>query len=147
MPAFKHGKNTAFALGTVGTPATLVDLSPYLMQVQFPQPTEVAETSTFGTVAKTYVVGLKSSGISFSGRYDNTLDIQLSALLGSETAVTWCYAPTGSTTVPRYTGTGFITSYDIQGAIGDMVGFSVQIQVTGAVTRNTTVANAWPAVN
>ncbi len=142
MPTFRHGKNTYFALGSAGTESTLVNLSTYLMQVQFPRPIDVAETSTFGTTAKTYVVGLYGSTISFTGRWEPTVDAQLAGLLGNSTAVSFEYGPGGNTAAQtpalvKYTGSGFLTSYDVQGAVGDMVGFSVQMQISGAVTRAT----------
>ncbi|CAB4176423.1 hypothetical protein UFOVP978_31 [uncultured Caudovirales phage] len=137
MPSFRHGKNTYFGIGSAATLTTIVDISTYLMQVQMPRPVDVAETSTFGTSAKTYVVGMTGSAISFSGRFDDTLDTQLSALLGVG-PVTFNYGPGGNTaTYVKYSGQCFITSYDVSGGVGDMVGFSVQAQITGAVTKST----------
>lgn len=138
MPTFRHGKNTYFALGSQATPSTLVDISTYLKDVQFPRPVDVAETSAFGTTAKTYVVGLYSSSFSFNGQYDATLDTQLAALLGFETAISFAYGPGGNTSgYTKYTGTCYITSYDIQSGVGDIVAISVQAQVTGAVNKTT----------
>lgn len=134
MPTFRHGKLSHFSLGSAGAEATLTNLSPYLTDVQFPRPVDVAETSTFGTTAKTYVIGLYSSAFSFTGRYDETIDGQLSSLLGSEKPVGFRYGPGGSANGRRsYLGAAYITSYDVQGGVGDMVGISLQAQVTGAV--------------
>ena len=134
MPTFRHGKLSHFSLGTSGSEAVFTNLSPYLTDVQFPRPVDVAETSTFGTTAKTYVIGLYSSAFSFTGRYDETIDGYLSALLGSEKPVAFRYGPGGSASGRRsYLGVAYITAYDMQGGVGDMVGISLQAQVTGAV--------------
>ncbi len=46
--------------------------------------------------------------------------------------------PEGSTsTYVKYTGEAILTSYEKSGAIGDVVTYSAEFQVTGAVTRGT----------
>jgi hypothetical protein len=46
--------------------------------------------------------------------------------------------PEGSTsTYVKYTGECILTSYEKSGAIGDVVTYSAEFQVTGAVTRGT----------
>lgn len=137
--AFAHGKTGAFKLGTTGTPGTVVDLSAWLDNVSFPESVDTGETTVFGQSSKSYVVGLKDSTISISGKWDaTTLDPQLFGLLGSTVAVTWEYGPAGSTVgMVRYTGTAFMTSYQVTTPVADVVTFSCDFQVTGNVTRNT----------
>ena len=65
--SFRHGKNTA----------VLVDqynISPFLNEVSSSQSIETADTSTFGTAAKTYVVGQNDATISFTGLFDGATD-------------------------------------------------------------------------
>ena len=136
MPTFRHGKLTYFGLGTSNAEATETNLSNYLTDVQFPRPVDVAETSTFGQAggSKTYVVGYSSAQFSFTGRYDETIDGYLSALLGSEKPVGFGYGPGGAQAARRkYLGICYVTSYDVQGGVGDMVGISLQAQVTGGI--------------
>jgi hypothetical protein len=48
--AFSHGKNTVFKIDdSIGT---LRDISTYLEDVDFPQPVETSETTTFGNTCK-----------------------------------------------------------------------------------------------
>ncbi len=135
MP-FVHGKSTDFRLDNSG--GTLTDISSYLDNVSFPQPIETAETTVFGQASKTYIVGLKDSSISLSGKWDSTLDAQIAAVVGQSATLSFQYGPAGTTVGNiKYTGECFVTSYDVTNAVGDVVTFSVELQVTGAVTRTT----------
>jgi len=62
MPTFRHGKSTVFKVDNSG--GTLTDISNTLTDVGFPQTVDTAETSTFGSSAKSYVVGLTDSSLS-----------------------------------------------------------------------------------
>ena len=133
MP-FVHGKTTDFRIDNSG--GTLTDISAYCDSVDFPQSVETAETTTFGDSNKDYIVGLKDSTISFSGKWDSVLDGVLAPVLGHPATISFQYGPAGSTvTNVKYTGECFVTSYQVTGAVGDVVTFSAEAQVTGAVTR------------
>lgn len=138
MP-FVHGRNTYFRVDNSG--GTLTDLSAYCDNVDFPQTVETAETTTFGDTSKDFIVGLRDATISISGKWDgavSAVDATLSGILGQAASVTFEYGPAGSTPGSvRYTGECFCTSYQITGAVGDVVTFSAEFQVTGNVTRNT----------
>jgi hypothetical protein len=134
--AFVHGKSTDFRVDNSG--GTLTDISAYCDSVDFPQTVETAETTTFGDSNKDYIVGLKDSTISFSGKWDSALDAILAPILGQAASVSFQYGPAGSTvTNVKYTGECFVTSYQVTGSVGDVVTFSAEAQVTGAVTRGT----------
>jgi hypothetical protein len=134
--AFVHGKSTDFRVDNSG--GTLTDISAYCDSVDFPQTVETAETTTFGDSNKDYIVGLKDSTISFSGKWDSALDAILAPILGQAASVSFQYGPAGSTvTNVKYTGECFLTSYQVTGSVGDVVTFSAEAQVTGAVTRGT----------
>ena len=136
MPTYRHGKNTVFKVDISG--GTLTDISNTLTDVSFPQSVDTAETSTFGSSAKSYVVGLTDSTISISGNFDATVDAHLAGILGQAASVSFEYGPEGSTsTYVKYTGECYLTSYEKSGAIGDVVTYSAEFQVTGAVTRGT----------
>lgn len=137
MPTFRHGKSTVLKLGTAGTPGTVVDRSDGLDNVTFPREVDTAETSTFGSTAKTYVVGLTNATMSFTGKFDATYDAAFSGIVGLDTPVSFEYGPEGSVTGRvKYSGTLILTSYETSGAIGDVVGVSAQAQITGPVTRS-----------
>jgi hypothetical protein len=134
--AFVHGKSADFRLDNSG--GTLTDLSAYLDNVSFPQPIETAETTTFGSSSKSYIVGLKDSSISLSGKWDSTPDAHLAAVLGQAASLSFQYGPAGTTVGNiKYTGECYVTSYDVSAPVGDVVTFSLELQVTGAVTRGT----------
>jgi hypothetical protein len=136
MPTFRHGKATVFKLDNAS--ATLTDISNTLTDVSFPAKVDTAEVTAFGASAKSYVVGLTDGTISISGTFDATVDALFAGVVGFATALNWNYGPEGSTAgFVKYTGTGFVTSYQKSGTVGDVVKYTADIQVTGAVTRTT----------
>lgn len=136
MPTFRHGKSTVFKVDNSG--GTLTDISNTLTDVTFPQTIETAETTSFGSSAKTYIVGLTDSTISVSGTWDATVDAHLAGILGQAASVSFEYGPEGSTsTYIKYSGECYLTSYEKSGSVGDAVKYSAEFQVTGAVTRGT----------
>lgn len=137
--AFQHGRTGYFNLDdNSGTPA---DLSAYVDNIDFPQTLETAETTVFGSTAKTYIVGLKDSTFSVGGSWDPTLDAHMSSMLvGANFAnsKTFVIGPQGSTGGQiKYTGECFITNYSGAVPVGDKVTWTADFQVTGAVTRTT----------
>ena len=136
MPTFRHGKSTVFKVDNAA--GTLTDISNTLTDVGFPQTVETAETTSFGSSAKTYVVGLSDSTVSASGNFDATVDAHLAGILGQAATVSFEYGPEGSANgAVKYTGEAILTSYEKSGAVGDVVTYSAEFQVTGAVTRGT----------
>jgi hypothetical protein len=136
MPTFRHGKSTVFKVDS--SAGTLTDISNTLTDVSFPQTVETAETTSFGSSAKTYVVGLSDSTVSVSGNFDATVDALLGGVLGQAATLSFEYGPEGSANGSvKYTGEAILTSYEKSGAVGDVVTFSAEFQVTGAVTRGT----------
>jgi hypothetical protein len=134
MPTFRHGKSTVFKVDNSG--GSLTDISNTLTDVGFPQSVDTAETSTFGSSAKSYVVGLTDSTLSISGNFDATVDAHLAAVLGQAATLSFEYGPEGSTVgFVKYTGEAILTSYEKSGAIGDVVSYSAEFQVSGAITR------------
>jgi hypothetical protein len=138
--AFVHGKKAYFAI-QISTGGTLTAIDEYLNDVSLSRSFETAETTTFGLDDKTYLVGLGDATISLSGFFDSTLDAAIASHLGATTTATTfefraSEASVGATN-PKFTGSAFITSYDISPAIGDTVPVSIELQVTGPVTRAT----------
>ena len=134
MPTFRHGKSTVFKVDN--NAGSLTDISNTLTDVSFPQSVDTAETSAFGASAKSYVVGLSDATLSVSGNFDATVDAHLAAIVGKADSVSFEYGPEGSTAgFVKYTGEALLTSYEKSGAIGDVVTYSAEFQVTGAITR------------
>ena len=134
--AFVHGSDSVFKLDNAG--GSLTDISTYVNNVDFPETADVAETSTLGASNKTYIVGLKDATISLGGLFDATVDAILGAVVGQSATLSFEYSQegTGSGKV-KYTGECILTSYTLSSPVGDVVGFSADLQVSGAVTRAT----------
>ena len=134
--AFVHGKSAAFKLDNDS--GSLVDYSAYLEDISFPRSVETAETTTFGSSAKSYITGLSDATISLSGKFDAAADATLAAVLGQSATLSFEYGPAGSTTgLVKYSGEAIMTSYEVGATVGDVVTASVELQVTGAITRGT----------
>ena len=134
--AFVHGKSAVFKLDDSG--GTLRDISAYLEEVSMPRSIETAETTTFGSSAKSYITGLTDATISLTGKFDSTADGYLAGVIGQSATITFEYGPAGSTAgLIKYTGECILTSYEVGATVGDAVTASVELQVTGAITRTT----------
>jgi hypothetical protein len=135
MPTFRHGKSAVFKIGSSGTPGTATAISDAVREITFPRSIETGETTSFGSSAKTYLVGLSDATISISGVFDATYDAQLAGLTGID-GVAFEYGPSGSTVgMIKYTGSCVMTSYELSSPVGDVVTFTAQFQVSGAITR------------
>lgn len=141
MPTFRHGKNAYFALD--GTAASLVNISDTLNEISMPREIETAETTAFGSNDKTYITGLADATISLSGMFDATVDTQIGGNItnlksGSVSSLSFEYGPAGSASArPKFTGEALITSYEVSSPVGDVVTYSLELQVTGGVTGTT----------
>ena len=134
MPTFVHGKSTDFELDdTSGTSRSLANT---LTSVDFPETIDTAETTAFGATSHSYIVGLRSATISISGLWDATID---GYIIGTEPASrSFIFGPAGSTGGNvKYTGECILTNYSISNPVGDVVTYSIDLQVTGNVTRGT----------
>jgi hypothetical protein len=134
MPTFRHGKNASFKVDNSG--GTLTNISDTLNSVTFPREIETLETTSFGSSTRSYVVGFSDATISIEGSFDATVDAHLAAILGQEASVSFEYGPEGTTAGQvKYTGEALMTSYETAAGVGDIVTYSAEFQVTGAVTR------------
>lgn len=132
--AFVHGKDSVFKLDNSG--GSLTDISSYVNNVDFPETSDVSETTTLGADNKTYIAGLKDSTISLSGLWDSTADAIFGAVVGQSATLSFEYSPEGTTGGNvKYTGEAILTSYAISSPVGDVVGYSADMQVSGAITR------------
>jgi len=134
--AFVHGKDSVFKLDN--SSGTLTDISSYVNNVDFPETADVAETTTLGADNKTYIAGLKDATISLGGVWDATADAILGAVIGQSSTLSFEYSPEGTASGKiKYEGESILTNYAISSPVGDVVAFSADLQVTGAVTRGT----------
>lgn len=139
--AVVHGKDSYFQVeDSAGT--TLRNLTTYLTDVSMSWEQDVATTTTKGQTADTFLQGHTRATLALTGRYDSTVtsgpDVVLNGLVGDTGTVGFEWGPEGSTTGKiKYSGEAILTSYVIDSPLGDIVGFTAGLQVTGAVTRGT----------
>jgi predicted secreted protein len=134
--AFTHGKDSVFKLDNAS--GSLTDISSFVNNVDFPESADVSETTTLGADNKTYIAGLKDATISLAGLWDATADAIFGAVVGQSATLSYEYSPEGTASGKiKYTGEAILTSYAISSPVGDAVGYSADLQVSGAVTRGT----------
>jgi len=141
MPTFKHGKNAYFALDNAS--GSLINISNTLNEISLPREIETAETTAFGNADKTYITGLADATVSLSGMFDATVDTQINADItalknGTVASLSFEYGPAGSASAnPKFTGEAIVTSYEISSPVGEVITYSLELQVSGAVTGTT----------
>jgi predicted secreted protein len=136
--AFVHGKGAVIKLDD--STGTLRDISAYAAEVSLPRSIETAETTTFAATgdAKTYITGLNDSTLSIKCMWDSVLDGYYAPAIGADATLSFEYGPAGSTaSYIKFSGEGIITSYQTSSPVGDVVSVSIDLQITGAVTRGT----------
>ena len=135
MPTFVHGKSTNFTIDD--TAGSVRDISNTVTSVDFPETLDTAETTAFGSSAKSYIPGLTDATISISGIWDATVDGYIAG--GAEPASrSFVFGPAGSGSGNvKYTGEAIVTSYSISNPVGDVVTYSLDLQVTGSISRTT----------
>ena len=137
MP-FTHGKNTAIKLDNGA--GTITDIKSYLSSASLERLREAAETTVFGDSEKTYIPGLRDGTVSIEGRFDPAIDLILNDDINDEATKTVEFGPEGSATGKiRYSFEALITNYSMDNPMDDVAGISAELQLTGAVTRDT-----WP---
>ena len=134
--AFRHGKDTVFKLDTVASGNALTDISSYTDTSDLARTIETGETTTFGADNKTYVIGLADATISLGGKWDEDLDEVMVG--GNQIIRDFQYNPEGETSGRvEYTGDCILTNYTISNPLEDVVMWSADMQITGAVSRGT----------
>jgi len=139
MP-FVHGKGAVFKIDNAA--GVLQTLTAFVDSWDFSNSVDVAETTTMGSEFKTYVSGQTDATLSISGKYDSTAstgpDVVLNGLIGLETTSTFELGPEGGTSGKiKYSGECFLTGYTISAPVGDVVTFTADFQVSGAVVKGT----------
>lgn len=128
--ALIHGKGTSVLVNAF-------DLSAFLNSADETITVETAETTCFGSSAKSYVTGLRDGTVSVGGFFDgatNAVDEVLTAAIGSATDSVVSIAEQGAATIGNraLVVQAMDTSYQITGAVGDAVAVSAEFQVDGA---------------
>ena len=135
--AFIHGKSAQILHGAY-------NLSSFLNDASASADVEVAETTAFGSSAKTYIVGLKDGTVSASGMFDgaaSATDEVLSASIGSDTLAPVTIGYDGTTLGNRVTILkAKTTSYEVSTPVGDVVAVSYSAQADGGLDQGVSLA-------
>lgn len=136
--AFIHGKSAQVVHGAF-------DLSAFLNDASASNDVEVSETTSFGSSAKSYLVGLKDGTVSASGMFDGTatsgIDEVLDATIGSDSLAPVTVGYDGTTLGNRVTLLkAKTTSYEISVPVGDVVAVSYSAQADGGLDQGVSLA-------
>lgn len=140
--AFTHGKGAALKLDNAA--GTLQILTSFIDSITTNFSVDMAETTTMGAEAKTYLSGQSDNTFSIAGKWDGTAatgpHVILTGLIGLETTSSFEIGPQGTTAAnQKLLGECFLTAYTVGMPVGDVVNFTADFQVTGAVT-----VTVWP---
>ncbi len=138
--SFRHGKNTAVLLGAY-------DISAYLNEVSSSQSIETADTSTFGTAAKTYIVGQNEGTVSFSGLYDGSTEAIAEIfqdIIDNDSTPAITIAPDAGLVVGSKAtlAVGNQTSFEVSAPVTDVVSLNGEFEITDGLRGGVLLAGA-----
>jgi len=139
--AFFDSEKSVFQIDDTGS--TLRNLSAYINDFGgLPGPRQLSEITALGDGGTKWHPSLENVQISLAGTYDDTAssgpDEVLGALRTHSRANDFDYGPEGSSaSSTKYSGTCWVSTYEIQSRVGDAVRWSATLQVEGEVTRGT----------
>lgn len=128
---FVHGKNTFISLNAV-------NLSTFCNTSSLTRTADSSDTTTYGATAHDYTGGLTDGTASIGGIYDNTAGTSpratIEPLIGSK--VTLIRRPEGTGSgKPQNSVTVLITNYVETNPVADMVTWTCELQLSGAVNN------------
>ena len=132
--AFKHGKDTKVFVNNT-------DFSSYFNNVDTTRSADVAESTTFGNSAKTYISGNKDGTLSIAGFFDATADATLQPLLGGADMIISVGIDGLDATDSCVFGKGNITNYGVSSPVGDIVATSIDMQADSGLYNGTVLEN------
>lgn len=132
--AFKHGKDTSVFVNNT-------DFSTYFNNVDTTRTADVAESTTFGNSAKTYISGNKDGTLTIAGFFDATADATLQPLLGGADMIISVGIDGLDATDSCIFGKGNITNYGVSSPVGDIVATSIDIQADSGLYNGTVLEN------
>lgn len=128
-----HGKFTVITVATK-------DISPYTKNSQIERAASTHNTSGYGIDDETYAGGMRNNKFTCSGIYDNTVlvgpSIVLRGVVGSTLAIVRKVEGTG-TGKPNQAFNAVLEKFVESNPHDDMVTWSADFQISGAVTETT----------
>jgi hypothetical protein len=128
--AFVHGRNTVVTVATK-------DISPYCKTSSFEATADVHDTTGYGATAHTKAGGLLDGSFTVSGTYDSTASTGPRAALAGQVGASLAIVrkPEGTGTgKPQDAFTGILKKYTETSPVDDMVTWSADFEISGAVT-------------
>lgn len=135
------GKDSYFAIEDSAA-STLRNISIYVDSVEISHDTDMLDITTQGAEARAFDSGLTNCTITVGGIWDDTASTGswtvFKSLLGLETTVGFEYGPEGNTAaMEKWSGEVFVANYSESAPVADMVRWTAQLQVSGAITFGT----------
>lgn len=139
MPTFKHGKGVAVLVDEY-------DFSSYFNDMTATSSVDTAETSTFGTSAKSYVTGHQDGTVSLSGYFESTASVgtdqYFASKLAGATKQKVIVMPGGHSNGARAVLIeSDTTSYEVSSPIADVVGASAEFQASDGVEHGVVLSS------
>lgn len=128
--AFVHGRNTVVKLNNV-------DLSAFTNSTSFGDETDTHDTTTYGRDRKTYAGGLGDGTITIGGTHDNGVSgprATIKPLKAAGAAVPFVFRPDGTGSGKQQSTVNvIISSYNESAPVADMIAWTCEMQMTGAL--------------
>ena len=129
MATYKGQDGVFQAIDPVG--GTLASVS-NLKSWEISQESESIETTVMGNTSRTFTTGIKNWTASCEVLYDLDNAVQADLVVGATVDIKIWPSTTGQ--AESFAGSGIVTSTSQSGAMGDLVGSSITVQGTGALT-------------
>ncbi len=127
----QHGKDTVILVNTI-------DLSSFCKGSDLDTGADEHDTTVYGQSGHRYRTGLTDGSFSIEGFFDdgasNTPETVLRPLLGDNEGTAIEYRPEGTGSgLSEFSFTGVLTSFQTSAPVDDMVTFTAEFKVSGAV--------------
>jgi len=116
------------AVTSGGTPAVISELKGWSVE----EAADTVETTVMGNTSKTFASTLKSWTGTCEVNYEPGNAVQIDMLIGETVDVE--FYPKGIANSTKFTGSALVTSHSRSGAMADLVGSSISLQGSGALT-------------
>jgi predicted secreted protein len=128
MASYKGQDGVFQAITAGGTLASVTNLKSWSIEESI----DSIESTTMGLTRKTFTTGIKGWTASCELLYDLSNAVQADLVVGESVDIKiW---PNTVSQAESYAGSGIVTSTSQSGELGDLVGSSITVQGTGALT-------------
>ena len=128
MASYKGQDGVFQAITAGGTLASVTNLKSWSIEESI----DSIESTTMGLTSKTFTTGIKGWTASCELLYDLSNAVQADLVVGESVDIKiW---PNTVSQAESYAGSGIVTSTSQSGEIGDLVGSSITVQGSGALT-------------